>query len=301
MNEIDFPYYLPAKLKENFIGRQKELAEIDRHLARDQSLAICSFGGTGKTALALEYAHALKNEKNVIPRWFNASLRDRLETEYREFADVLDVKTDAKSIKYIIQKVNFKLEKTRALILFVFDNLEDYECIEDLVNGLPHNVKVLMTSRNQYLNYFVKKIKLEPFDTYESKLYIESNLASKHLTEHQKDKLVSLAKSSSGQILPLKLKKLVNYFNEYSLVTFEKMVEDNSLAENLLGIELHFFDELISASPDAFLVLHFCSFLKPGFVSFKFLFNLFKWVCIFYIDIKTNRRNRYKNTHRIND
>ena len=272
MNEKDFPYYLPPKQKENFIGRNSEISTIDNNFKTSQIQAICSFTGAGKTTLALEYAYKLKDENTFIPRWFNAYMRYQIEMEYREFADVLDIKTETKSMKFITQKVNFLLEKSKMNILFIFDNLEEYECIEDLITGIPKNVKILITTRNMNLNHFFKIIKLDLFSYREASLYVDLNI-EKHLTTEQKDQLLSIVKTKTNQILPLKLKKFFNYFKAFPLFNVDKLIE-NALKLKIPDIGLIYYDELLRNAPEACLILHYCSFLRLEFVSFNFLFNL---------------------------
>jgi tetratricopeptide (TPR) repeat protein len=271
MNEKDFPYYLPPRIKEKFIGRSKDLEIISNNFKNDNTQIICSFSGVGKSTLALEYAYKLKDEEKCIPRWFNSNLKKQIEIEYKEFADVLDVKTESKSMKFISQKVNFLLEKSNSNILFIFDDLDDYDSIEEIIAGLPKNVKVLITSKNQILNCFVKKIEVNLFNIDEAKLYLDLNLKS--INEEEKDQLINTVKTKTNQILPLKLNRLVHYFKEFPLFTFNKMIQ-NSVQLNFPNIQAIFFDRLVNQSHEAFRVLHLCSFLKFDFVTFSFLFNL---------------------------
>src|SRR2546428_12724886 len=74
---MPFPNTLPQQLT-SFVGRRREIAEVNRCLPATRLLTLTGAGGCGKTRLALRVAeHALKEYRDGV--WFVdlASLADR--------------------------------------------------------------------------------------------------------------------------------------------------------------------------------------------------------------------------------
>jgi len=144
---------LPSRSE--FIGREKEMARVHEALA-SRAFLVCidGIGGIGKTALALEVAHACLNEKafeGVI--WTTA--KDRELT----LSDVLDAV--ARTLDYpgvAQQPLAEKRESVRRLLqarpyLLAVDNFETItdDAVRDFLLELPEPSKALVTSREQKL------------------------------------------------------------------------------------------------------------------------------------------------------
>ncbi len=133
---------LPAK-NPHFIGRKKELAEIESTLANDGILYIVNgIGGLGKSELANQYLLTHQDAYQHIARFqFSAENNDLKTTLYAVLRDYfyLDEQTD-------LTQLIHKLQSLPKKCLFVFDDLTNKADIEQL-KPLHHNADVLITTR----------------------------------------------------------------------------------------------------------------------------------------------------------
>jgi putative protein kinase ArgK-like GTPase of G3E family len=82
---------IPFSQNESFVGRELQLAEVEAKLFRNgqatSTLAIVGPGGTGKSQLALEVAHRMRqNNKHCSVLWIDASDKDSLYQSYEGIA-----------------------------------------------------------------------------------------------------------------------------------------------------------------------------------------------------------------------
>jgi LuxR family glucitol operon transcriptional activator len=166
---------LPPRDYERFVGRQKELAELQRLLgprSRAFVVTIDGLGGIGKSALALEttysfvdqYAELQEAERFEAIVWVSAKrtyltangIRERrqvfrtLDDLYAAIARVLDypaiTRARPEEQRAIVEQV---LREQRTLL--ILDNLEtvDDENLMDFLHELPEPTKALITTRHR--------------------------------------------------------------------------------------------------------------------------------------------------------
>ena len=83
-------------------------------------------------------------------------------------------------LDFVVERTNMKLKQLNKDVLFVFDNVESYDDIDKYVNiNLPTNIKILITTRDQWKSVAYPKIELEPFSMDEAKEYVSKNLDKK--------------------------------------------------------------------------------------------------------------------------
>jgi len=89
---VEFPCHQIATRNERFLGRSGELEQIRESLANKLPDALCIVivsggAGVGKSALALEVAHQLKNERRYDAiLWVDAETRDVLRESFTKLA-----------------------------------------------------------------------------------------------------------------------------------------------------------------------------------------------------------------------
>jgi tetratricopeptide (TPR) repeat protein len=168
---------LPQRDYEQFVGRQKELAEVRRLLqpypkSRAYVITIDGIGGIGKSALALEVAYTFRDQYASLPEterfeaivWVSAKrsyltvdgiLERRqafrtLDDLYTAIAQVLDypaiTRARAEEQRAIVEDV---LREQRTLL--ILDNLEtiDDEDLLAFLHELPDPTKALVTTRHR--------------------------------------------------------------------------------------------------------------------------------------------------------
>ena len=159
--EIDFNFEsdYPEKQKA-FVGREEFLNKINHLFSSKQLIAIIAFGGTGKSTLALEFCHRLNESKHntAVIRWLNAASSDQFEEDFKKLAELLNIDIENAKLDFIIRKVYSKLEELNKNFLFVFDNVEGYDDIKEFIRVLPSNLKILMTTRDNFEKTQIDKI-----------------------------------------------------------------------------------------------------------------------------------------------
>jgi tetratricopeptide (TPR) repeat protein len=159
------PSVIPFSRNESFVGRELQLAELEGKLFSNEqtttTLAIVGCRGTGKSQLALEAGHRIRqNMKNCSVFWIDASNKDSLRQSYASVAQKLRVPgwdDDLADIKQLAQRCVVEMSARQCLL--IFDNAE-YSTLRSggpsateaaiLTNYLPHSklCSVLFTTTN---------------------------------------------------------------------------------------------------------------------------------------------------------
>ena len=265
-----FTSNLPARLND-FVGRENYINKIGHIFINNQIIAITSFGGTGKSALAFEYAHRVSNK--YITRVFNCDTKENFKTDLEDLLDLKD--STNKDINDLIKLFSKKLKESKENILFIYQNLDKYDDLKFLfMDELPSNLKILITTRNQINDDKISKIYLEPFNIGDAREYLNKSLNNR-LTNAQIEKILEISKSTENEILPVKIQLIVSYFKTYQEKSIDEALND-IIGANYHNnkIEYSLFVNLQVENPDAFLVLQYCSFLDLDLIPIEILINL---------------------------
>ena len=132
-------------------GREELLAELDARLAGGDGgprvAALCGLGGTGKTSVAVEYAHRHLAEVGVC--WqFPAENPAVLTAEFAVLAALLGVR-EVVDPRDPVASVHAVLARAQAGWLVVFDNVPDRAAVEPFVPPAGPG-RVLVTTQNQH-------------------------------------------------------------------------------------------------------------------------------------------------------
>ena len=186
--EIKTPYlitsYLPEILTghELFIGRENELRQIGHFLNEHNIIIITGRGGIGKSSCAIEYGK--RNRQGKIIRYFNAESINKIDQQYKELAREFNIDVDTQQRNVIMQLINNKLSTITAKILFVFDNVDNYDDIKEYLINLPHNVQTIITTRQPILVVAKPHIAIEEFSNMKAKLYLKNSLPNRVISEN---------------------------------------------------------------------------------------------------------------------
>jgi len=105
--------------------------------------------GVGKSTLAIKYGYS-RTRANPLARvcFFQAETEANLKADFADLARQLRITEEQDKLRLIL--VNQELHKINDLeILFIFDNVEDYELVNKYVCNLPEAISVLVTVRNK--------------------------------------------------------------------------------------------------------------------------------------------------------
>ena len=129
-----------------FIGRTKELAEIDTKFKNGaRAIFLHAFGGVGKTTLARKYAEIHENEYDaVVFKEYEQNLAKVIDDIYIYNESQEQTQDHKRAVKSLISK-------SKALL--IIDNF-DVEDDEDLKYILSLDCDIIFTSRNDYSQYY---------------------------------------------------------------------------------------------------------------------------------------------------
>ena len=152
---IEFKGHVPSQVNQ-FIGRNKDIQNILQHLQSNQLVLITGSPGIGKTGLAIEVAHRLReNNSSSIIDFINLRSIHSVETIISTILLAFSKTADDKPIE-MLQNV---LNSIKSEVVLIFDNTEDAltDNLKDkFLNAMKElllkstNLKLLCTSRVKF-------------------------------------------------------------------------------------------------------------------------------------------------------
>ncbi len=198
---------MPYRAKgEQVIGRAdallkvREQLEKGRRTAIGQTVAIVGLGGLGKTQLAVEYAHAYKDQYPRGVYWFNAD--GDIDGQLVRLALVARWVSPASELSVMLELAKYQI-RTRSDCLIVFDNVEDLAAIEGLLPESSATPHLLITSRVSQVGFDPVPIDRLPDQQSIELLRTESGRAIKDMGEHEA--ALRIARQLEGLPLALEL------------------------------------------------------------------------------------------------
>ena len=182
---------IPRKIS-NFVGRVHDISLILQNAEQGKVIVIKGIGGSGKTSLAIEAAHRLKDFFIDGIFWFRMdtiTVHDVL----RELAQTFNL--DYKEENRFIQAAKVRSFLTNKKILLILDNVDDFESIEELFPN-SSTCSVILTTRhtNSFSNSINTEITMNQFSPQEAHMLFEKILSEEFSRKFQV-KLNKLAKS----------------------------------------------------------------------------------------------------------
>ena len=262
--------YVPEILTgyEHFIGRQKELKQIEQKLNEDNIVIITGPGGVGKSSCAIEYGK--RNKRNKIVRYLNAEFITKIDQHYRELAQELNINADQQPRNVVMQLVNNKLNTLATKILFVFDNVEQSDEVKEYLVNLPQNIQAIITTRRPKLVTNIHHLVLEEFSNEEAEKYINNSLQNRHLNEQ----FINYIIEDTGA-LPYDIKCITAYLLDNPSMEINKMnpKDISNKIKNKLFQE--FIIKTDHTTQHAWKILQYAANLDPDFISIEIINKLF--------------------------
>ena len=224
---------LPSREYSEFIGREDKIEEIQKMLLHEKVhvLSIDGIGGVGKSALALEITHKLKEEKIFDAIIWVSAKRDKL-----TFSGIVDIENTFDNLEDLFNEIlkvfkeddflkHGSIETKEKMVLELLKNnhclivVDNLETINDakLKNFLididfPSESKVLITSRKR-LGQVEYVIYLDKFTLKETRDFVESQLESRSFSGTCTENLLTDIYSKTGGV-PLDIKVIVPWIVE---------------------------------------------------------------------------------------
>jgi tetratricopeptide (TPR) repeat protein len=156
----------------SFIGRERELAELDRSLRADAhavvTQAITGLGGVGKSQLAARYAHARADEYEIVA-WIHAE--DGGIADLAALGVELGIGVGERAPAEIVQATVQWLTETDRSWLLILDNVSSAEQLER-VRPQGRAGRVLVTSRDRTLRRYGRLVAVDVFDPETAATYL---------------------------------------------------------------------------------------------------------------------------------
>ncbi|MEV3954801.1 FxSxx-COOH system tetratricopeptide repeat protein [Streptomyces albogriseolus] len=187
----------------DFSGRETEMAHLRNGLISGQQVVwvLHGMGGTGKSQMALEYAHRFASQYDIV-WWVDAEQVDQLPVRYTELAERLGIAKSDAGAEVNSHELRQYL-RTRHRWLLILDNAEQPDQIELwLPEGPGH---VLITSRNPDWHGIAHQSDLGVFVRTDSLAYFQARVSG--ITTEQADLLAQdlgdlpLALAQAGGVL----------------------------------------------------------------------------------------------------
>jgi len=263
-----------------FTGREDMLAEVGRRLADGPVavVAVRGLGGMGKSQVALEYAHRMRDSGRYrVAGWVRADSAVMVAEDLAAMAPLVGLAADGPAGEVATSVVTAL--RSRRDWLVVFDNAQ---LPGDLAGMLPGGGgHVLITSRNRAWSGVALRLDLEVFSRNESVAFLY-----KRSGRSEPEAASNLARELSD--LPLALAQAAAYIDARPFVTISgylALYRDPVLARRLRdeGLEsgeypasvartwLLTFRQLAGDRPAAVELLRLCAFLDPDDIDLDVL------------------------------
>jgi tetratricopeptide (TPR) repeat protein len=190
-------YSIPFLRNRHFVGRKDVLDELKQKLMVDQDcreISIVGLGGTGKTQVALQFVHMVREtwpEFSVF--WVPALSMESCEQAFAEIAQAIGIPEAASGDKDAKELVKQWLSKERAgKWLLVLDNADDMDILfgtggaEGILHYLPKSEEgvIVYTTRTQEVAVALtgaEVIELGPMSQPDAAEFLEQSLIRKEL------------------------------------------------------------------------------------------------------------------------
>lgn len=232
------PFQVPVNTFK-FIGREKEMSEIMKaFLNRNERFVIISgMGGIGKTSLAIEVAHRLKEFFSDGVFWAkidSGNIGATIDAICREFEEDISKYHNTNNISSVFRSI---ISNKRAL--FIFDDVEDYKSVEPLLPPYSSN-KVIITTRKQFFPELdnCSYVNIQSFTSKELNEFILNRIPE--ITEDQKIKIINISKSLNN--IPL----LINLAISDIKRSFNKNIDEN--IDMYMRMEIPISDKYLDGS-----------------------------------------------------
>jgi len=271
---------VPHRRNPNFTGREEELAELSKTLAKGGTAAltqaITGLGGVGKTQLAIEYVYRHVSDYGLI-WWVGAEVPAKRAADFAALAAPLDLREkDSANQPEIVGAVRRELgRRTRWLLVF-----DDAGAPEDLADYLPQGTAghVVVTSRNPAWASLGKPLPVKTLPRPESVQFLlkrsgdEDGQAADALAEALGD--LPLALEHAAAYVEQKGCTLAHYLDLYEKQGKELRRRANAPAGYTATVATTWeisLGEAEKASPAAAELLNLCAFLAPDGIPLDIL------------------------------
>ncbi len=212
---------------EFFAGRIEFIENIKNSLKENKKVVVVGYQGMGKTQVSYQYAKQNAVEYEGGTYIFKADSEQSLINSIRAFAIVMGIVTqsevyrlnDDQVKKLIIPLLQDNL-KSRKTMLLIFDNVDDYDSIKDLVSIHSKQHHLVITSSSKKWDAW-NILELKEFDQAKEEA---ERLILKVLTKETHGNAQKLASKLS--YYPLAISQAINYLKNNNIITIDDYIKE---------------------------------------------------------------------------
>lgn len=233
----------------HFVGRTRELQEIEDAIKNYKKIFLKGIGGIGKSEIAKKYANLHKTEYDVIIfARYTSSLQQLIISEknfnipgfIRKQNETGTMESDSEFFERKLSKINEILVNKKALI--IIDNF-DTQNDDDLEKILSGNYDIIFTTRNDFESLSLPIIEVNEMENVEEifNLFAQNYPIKKYLEEQRKEiiNIINLVKRHT-----LAVELIAKYMQKSRKKPSDmyEILKQNGLNPNLQGSVNHLFE-----------------------------------------------------------
>ncbi|KAF9894417.1 hypothetical protein FE257_007920 [Aspergillus nanangensis] len=226
-------WIVPFAKNPKFVGRQHEVAELEKLIAAQDGparTAITGLGGVGKTQVALQVAHRIRDRDNECSIfWIPCTSHAMVEQIFLNIVQTLGIPNANPAEAKEQAKTYFSSERAGRWLL-IFDNADDAEMWSTLEQFLPQSEqgRILFTSRHLELAVdltFSNIIAIPDMDRDTARQILEKSLIQRDLLNNH-TKMITLLEQLA--YLPLAIVQASAYINKkrIDLSTYSALLKE---------------------------------------------------------------------------
>ncbi|KAJ3337695.1 hypothetical protein HDU93_000702, partial [Gonapodya sp. JEL0774] len=225
-------YYIPFRRNKQFVGRAKTIDELHLKLFQENCgrVALVGLGGVGKTQVALEFAHRVKDtERDCSVFWISALSWESFELAYNNIAEILGIGRDAGKQKDILKTVHDYLSQRKAgRCLLIVDNADDDRILRGIEPFIPESddSRILFTTRTRSVAVTAAQthiVRLDQMDEKEARTFFQTALICGELASNDPSVTGELLKYLT--YLPLAINQAAAYLNTNEPTTCKQYMD----------------------------------------------------------------------------
>lgn len=231
----------------NFIGRERELTELEQSLNHYNKIFVQGMGGIGKSEFVKEYAVRHKTYYNtILLLTYENSLKELILNErqicFENFFRISDLTGKKETDEMYFHR---KLEKIKNLFdektLLILDNF-NAEYDPDLESFLSGRYAVIITTRNHfdYLGLPVCNLKQMEPKTEQLTLFLHNY--KKPLTDKETEQILTLLQKINGHTYAIELIAKLMFSKRISPSKMIQILEQDGISPKLKGNVRHSFE-----------------------------------------------------------
>lgn len=232
----------------NFIGRERELTELEQSLNHYNKVFVQGIGGIGKSEFVKEYAVRHKTYYNtILLLTYENSLKELILNErqiyFENFFRISNStgknETDEMYFHRKLEKIKYLFDEKTLLILDNFN--AEYD--PDLESFLSGRYAVIITTRNHFDYLGLPVCNLKQMEPKTEQLTLFRHYYKKPLTDKETEQIFTLMQKINGHTYAIELIAKLMFSKRISPLKMIQILEQDGISPKLKGNVHHSFEQ----------------------------------------------------------